>query len=115
MKEKQVLSGTGIDATTAATTRLGYVMVHKYGGSVEVVEAIVRQTKAKDATFNIKVGGKEIFSSDKSVAKLGSAEIFIPDQNKYHAASMLAVDFVVKTSSGTAGSKFDVSVLFRKL
>ncbi|HDN73686.1 MAG TPA: hypothetical protein ENG16_01510 [Archaeoglobus sp.] len=115
--EKQVLSASGIDATKpkGTKTRLGYIMIHRYGGSIEVVEVIARQSGAADAYWNIELAGNNIFSTSQSVAAADKDQIFYPDQNKYAAASALPVDFVMKASSATAGSTIDVAVLVKRI
>jgi len=117
MGEKQVLTGTGLDATASAGTEypLGFIQVHRYGGSIEVVEVVAQQRGASDAYWNITVGGNNIFSTSQTVTASNRPQIFYPDQNKYAAASALLVSLVMKSSSATSGSKLDVSVLVRRV
>jgi len=116
-EEKQVLFANNIDATAPAgtRTRLGYVQIHRFGGSIEVVEVVARQTLASDAYWNIELNGNNIFSTSQSVATSGKPQLFYPDQNRYAAASALPIDFVMKASSNTANSRIDVSVLVRRV
>jgi len=116
MNEKQVLSAHGIDATQSSgtKTKLGFVMIHRYGGSVRAVEVAVEQKLAKDAYWNITLGGNNLFSASQSVTVSGRAEIFYPDQNRFAAASALPVEFVMKASSNTANSTIDVSLLVER-
>jgi len=119
VSEVEVISRVGLTATSltsGTTTPLGYIGLHRYGGSYEAFEVIARQrgtaggTKAK---WNIKIAGNPIFSSGKQVGELGADNKFIPDADgRYGAASAARVELV---SHSSGGGTLDIAVLVRRV
>jgi len=118
MEPIEVITKTGIDATQASGTvvPLGYIGIHRYGGSYEAFEVYARQrgTAGKPkAYWNIRIAGNPIFTSKQSVAELNADKKFIPDANgRYGAASAARVELaMVASGAGT----LDISVLVRRV
>lgn len=93
----------GQSAQTIATHDLGFLQIHKFGGSGYVEEVIVEQEGAQDAEWNIIVDGSNLFSSTQSVASADAPETFVPDQNRYFTGSAKA-ELDITASSGTSGN-----------
>jgi len=120
MRDIEVITKTEIDATLTSGTvvPLGYIGIHRYGGSYEAFEVYARQrgTAGKPkAYWNIRIAGNPIFTSKKSVGELNADAKLIPDADgRYGAASAARVELVM-AASGAEGSKLDISVLVRRV
>ena len=116
----EVVSKTEIDATLTSGTvvPLGYIGIHRYGGSYEAFEVYARQrgtAGTPKAYWNIRIAGKPIFKSKQSVGELNADKKFIPDADgRYGAASAARVELVM-AASGAEGSKLDIAVLVRRV
>lgn len=97
------VGGGGTDATSIATTTIGFLQIQKFGGSGFVEAVVVEQESAADAEWNIIVDGSNIFASTQSVASADAPEEFVPGQNRNFAGSA-ALELDVTASSGTSGN-----------
>jgi len=97
------VGGGGTDAASIATSTIGFLQIHKFGGSGFVEAVVVEQESAADAEFNVLVDGSNIFAASQSVASADAPEEFVPDQNRHFTGSA-ALELDVTASSGTAGN-----------
>lgn len=93
-----------VDATTIATTTIGFAQAQEFGGTGFVHKVVAEQEGANDAEFNVNVDGNAVFSSTQSVASADTPETFVPDQNRHYTGPSVQVEIDVTASSGTSGN-----------
>lgn len=99
-----------VAADTIATTNIGFVQAHEFGGSSFIDKVVVEQTTNADAEWNILADGSSIFASTQSVAASDAPETFVPDQNRNIAGPSAQLEMDV-TASAAAADTLNVGVL----
>lgn len=95
-----------ISLNTSGVQHIGFINVHKFGGSIRAVLATLRASSTSPV-WVLQLNGNDLHASG-SVAASNTAEVITFDQNQYAAGSIVEVGLNV-IASGTGGT-MDVTV-----
>lgn len=104
----------GIDATTRQQAKIGFVQLHKHGGSVRAKEVTVEEVGGAGSEWNIRLDDREVFAQTQSVAAGGTPETFVPDQNRYGTGDNLPLE-IETTNQESSSETLNVGVLLESV
>lgn len=113
-KRGDVETITNNNVYQSGDTRIGFVGIHEFAGSVEAFKVVAEQESAATATFNVKLDGNNLFASNQSISASNTPTVHYPDQNKYAAASALPVDVNLSSWVGS-NTPLRISLMLRRL
>jgi len=108
---KHDYSARSVSLNSPGKKHIGFVMAHRFGGSVRAVAAVVRATSTSPK-FVLQMADRNLHAST-SVAASNTPEVIPFDRNQYAAGDIveLALNVVASGAGGTADVTVSVEVV----